>query len=128
MTKPLYQGARMFLFVNGAKIGHLENLSLQSDSGKIDLNDLDDGFAGWSVGVGKVTVTGTCNIPKAGLKTDFDFVSASSQYAGDYEVEVVVGAESYLGRGVFKNAGAQMSTSDGAKQDFTFEGQSNEIQ
>ena len=126
-SKRLEQTTKIFLFVDGDKIGRLQDLELTSDSGKVRVNDIETGFAGFSVGAGAVTVTGKCYVPLGGLE-QFDFVSAATQSGGTHEVQVPVGAKSYIGEGYFEQAKITGATDTATEVSFTFIGQSNALE
>lgn len=125
--RPLEQTTKLFLFIDGIKIGRLQNLELSNESGKIRVDDIEQGFSGFSVGAGATTITGSCYVPLGG-QADFDFTSAASQSGGIHEAQFPVGALTYIGEGYFQSAKVAGSINDTTKVDFTFIGQSNALE
>ncbi len=125
--RPLEQTTKLFLFIDGGKIGRLQNLEMENESGKIRVDDIEQGFSGFSVGAGATTITGSCYVPLGG-QADFDFMSASTQSGGIHEAQFPVGDKTYIGEGFFQRAKIAGSVGDFTKVDFTFIGQSNALE
>lgn len=125
--RPLEQTTKLFLFVDGGKIGRLQNLQLENQSGKIRVDDIEQGFSGFSVGAGITTVTGSVYVPLGG-QADFDFLSEATQRGGIHEVQFPVGDKTYIGEGYFDTAKIAGAVNDTTKVDFTFMGQSNALE
>lgn len=121
------QTTKLFLFIDGDKIGRVQDISAKTESGKVHVMDIEKGLAGFHVGAGKVTVSGTCYIPIGGME-QFNFWNAASQNGEVHEVEVAIGAERYISEGIFDDAEITGSVDKETQVKFTFTGKPKDLE
>ena len=96
----LQDGAALKLFINGTPVTRATNITLRSESGVVRIETL-EGLAGFANGSGLTGMTFEHPIMIEGHEVDVHGMCMRNEYA---DVQVFMGALSYVGSGKFENA------------------------
>ena len=118
-------GAKLVLFIDGQKIGTLQSVDIESNSGKVRIDTL-EGLAGASIGSGDVKITGDCYVPIGGQEVDI--FSEATQLSGFHDMQIGIGAGAYKGSGWFENSKISQSSNSETKVSFSWLGESNPLE
>lgn len=110
MATDLY--ARLDLLIDGVIQVELQNVTVEFDSGLVEVKTIPKGLSGFTETGGSVKIDFTQAIPKGGL--EFDFLTAIANVEA-HQVEVTIGAKSYQSAGVFMNGKVSQSNSASAE-------------
>lgn len=113
-----------FLFVDGRGQGQVTSIDMVTESGKIPIFTLKDGFAGFSPGPGMVTFNIGFVVPVGGLEENFQRYAAT---AGRHTIQFGLGPQAYVGEGEFTNCQIGGGTQKATEGSCTWQGQKKEL-
>ena len=100
--------ARLKLFLDGTEVTQVTSLSMSTASGNQTVDLLNEGLGGFTEGAGRVTVEIGYAVPLSGTEYPFQERTAAKDFV---DVQIIQGAQQYVGRGKFEDTGVSQSTS-----------------
>ena len=114
----LQDGLKLRLLVDGVHQILMSEISVEIDGQNQPLETL-EGLAGRTHGAGRVTISGTGIVPIGGAEFDYFGAVARRSY---HDMQVPMGAKSYVDSGWFEKATLGQSTGKGTEINFTWTG------
>lgn len=124
---PLEQTAKIYVMIDGEQVGRVQSIDAMNESGAIEVLDIENGLAAFGVGAGKTTLKWTMYVPSGGM-VDFNFWNEGGQFGGIHEVQMTLGAESYISEGRFRNCQIVAEVETETKCTVEFTGQPKDLE
>lgn len=112
--------ARQWVEVDGIRCMQAISISLETESGKLEVYTIDGGFTGVTPGPGKCTITIEYAIPAGGYEVNFQKMCCS---VGRHTIQYGTGPLSYVGEGEFMTDKQQQGVKDSASGSVTWVGE-----
>lgn len=116
--------ARQWVEVDGIRCMQAISISLETESGKLEVYTIDGGFTGVTPGPGKCTITIEYAIPAGGYEVNFQKMVCS---VGRHTIQYGTGPLSYVGEGEFMTDKQQQGVKDSASGSVTWVGERSPI-
>jgi hypothetical protein len=116
--------ARLWIEIDGIRCSQATSISMETDGGKIEVYTIDNGFAGFTPGPGKCTVTFDYAIPAGGYEVNVQEMCCKP---GRHTIQIGVGPLSYVGEGEFTTDKLSMSMKDSTSGSATWVGERSAI-
>lgn len=120
----LQDHARLTIFVNGSRLVTPNSININWDSGQQTVITL-EGLSGFTPTGGTCTVEVSQAVPIGGLEMDFTEHIENGSYI---ELQVPIGAKSYIGNGKILNGGASQSAQASTEGTWSWQGELKKLQ
>lgn len=108
------------VFVNGNPLTQLIGVDVTQDGGRVRVDLMEVGLAGWTPGPGSTNVALRYAVPIGGPEENFSAMCHTGEFV---DLQVFQGALSYAGRGIFKDAAVKGDVGSSTEGSCTFEGE-----
>jgi hypothetical protein len=109
---------RLFALVDSNLQVYVESISIQTDSGNIEINTF-DGLAGFSPGPGAITISLNYAVPAAGFETNFQAMVVDKQI---HAMQIGIGPNALITEGKFNTDTISGSVTTATQGAVTFKG------
>jgi hypothetical protein len=117
--------AKLPVEVDGRKSDQIQSVTLETESGKLEVYTIETGLAGFTPGPGKCTITLEYAVPAGGFEEPFQQWCCE---LGAHTLQIGVGPEAYVGEGEFMQDKLSMSAQQSASGSVTWVGEKKKIE
>lgn len=111
--------AKLVVFVDSRQIEQVTSIQMGTESGQIEVYNLETGLAGFTPGPGKVSITLGYTVPVGGFEEPFQKYCVDGAY---HTIQIGCGKDKYVGTGKFMNDNLSQSVSASTEGSVTWTG------